>query len=179
MNLLKDLKIKTMKPKMIIVRHSKKENSALNEETLSYADKSQENRSIEQTANTLMSDAGFKKYIKKHGYHFTDMLAEHISNKMINDNGQQHTWKALEVKKAMEGLGLNIPYDSVTLGDVTYLANMYYSDFYPDILKSEVECLKAAYKIAVDIDGYNGMAFCRWISDAVGKNIKINWLKFI
>lgn len=93
-------------------------------------------------------------------------------------NGQQHTWTASQVKKSMESLGLSIP-GKVTNGDVTYLANMYYADLYPDPLKDEASCLRAAHKVANDPDGYEGMIFCRWTADAIGKAISINWEKFI
>lgn len=32
---------------------------------------------------------------------------------------------------------------------------------------------------ANDPDGYEGMIFCRWTADAIGKAISINWEKFI
>jgi len=128
--------------------------------------------------NALESVEGYTKYIDKHGYHFTDELAEHVSKMMVNANGQNHTWTAAQVKKSIESLGLTIP-NKVTTGDVAYLANMYYSDFYPDPLKDEASCLKAAYRIANDPDGYEGMVFCRWTTDAIGKAIKIDWEKFI
>lgn len=131
----------------------------------------------ETEANKLMSD-DFDAYVKKHGYHFTDALAEHVSKMMENASGQQHSWTAAQVKKSMEGLGLTIP-KNVTLGDVTYLANMYYADLYPDPLKDEASCLRAAYKVANDPDGYEGMIFCRWTADAIGKSIDINWKKFM
>lgn len=131
----------------------------------------------EAEANKLMSD-DFDEYVKKHGYHFTEALAEHVSKMMENSNGQQHSWTAAQVKKSMDGLGLTIP-SNVTIGDATYLANMYYADLYPDPLKDEASCLRAAYKVANDPDGYEGMIFCRWTADAIGKSIDINWKKFI
>ena len=70
----------------------------------------------EQTANALMSAKGYSEYVKKHGYHFTDALAEHVSKMMENAN---------------------------------------------------------------DPDGYEGMIFCRWTADAIGKAISINWEKFV
>jgi len=135
-----------------------------------------------QAANALMSAKGYLEYVKKHGYHFTDELAEHVSKMMENANGQMHTWTAQQVKKAMESLGL-MPFGrtktEATLGDATYRANMYYADLYPDPFKDEASCLRAAYKIANDIDGYKGMVFCRWTSDAIGKAIHIDWEKFV
>ena len=135
----------------------------------------------ETEANNLMSDE-FDEYVKKHGYHFTEALAEHVSGMMENANGEQHSWTTAQVKKAMEGLGL-MPIgktkSEATLGDITYLANMYYADLYPDPFKDEVSCLRAAYRIAVDPDGYKGMVFCRWTADAIGKAIDIDWKKFV
>ena len=34
-------------------------------------------------------------------------------------------------------------------------------------------CIKSA------IQGYDGMIFCRWTADAIGKAISINWEKFV
>lgn len=132
----------------------------------------------EQTANALMSAKGYSEYVKKYGYHFTDALAEHVSKMMVNASCQTHSWTASQVKKSMESLGLTIP-KSVTSGDAAYLANMYYADMYPDPLKDEASCLRAAYKVANDPDGYEGLVFCRWTADAIGKAIKIDWEKFI
>lgn len=131
-----------------------------------------------QAINKLASHSGYSEYIKKHGYHFTESLAEHISKMMINANGQSHSWTSSQVKKSLEGLGLTIP-DKVTVGDVTYLANMAYSDFYPDPLRDEASCLRYAYKAVSDPDGYDGMIFCRWTADIVGKEIELDWKKFI
>lgn len=106
------------------------------------------------------------------------LLAEHVSKMMVNANGQQHSWTTSQVKKSMESLGLTIP-SHVTHGDAAYLANMYYADLYPDPLKDEASCLRAAYKVANDPDGYEGMIFCRWTADVIGKTISINWEKFV
>lgn len=132
----------------------------------------------EKAANALMSAKGYLEYVKKHGYHFTDALAEYASKMMQNANGQQHSWTTAQVKKTMESLGLTIP-SSVTAGDAAYLANMYYADLYPDPLKDEASCLRAAYKVANDPDGYVGMVFCRWTADLIGKATRVDWEKFI
>ncbi len=120
----------------------------------------------------------FKAYVERHGLHFTEALAEYASGMMENASGQPHSWTASQVKKSMDSLGFTIP-SNVTTGDVTYLANMYYVDLYPDPLKDEVSCLKAAHKASNDPDGYEGMTFSRWIADIDKKSIKIDWKKFI
>ena len=159
--------------KMVVIKHHEDEGDK--------AHKPYYKLPYEAEANALMSDE-FDEYVKKHGYHFTEALAEHISKMMVNANGQEHSWSAAQVKKAMEDLGL-MPLGKTkteaTLGDATYLANMYYSDLYSDVLKDEVSCLRAAHKIAIDPDGYKGMIFCRWTADAIGKGLSINWKKFM
>ena len=134
----------------------------------------------EGEATDFMSDE-FEEYVEKHGYHFTEALAEHVSKKMVNANGMAHSWTAEQVKKAMESLSL-LPLGKTkteaTLGDITYLANMYYADFFPEVLKDEVSCLKAAHKIATDPDGYKGLVFCRWTADAIGLDVEVDWEKF-
>lgn len=57
----------------------------------------------------------------------------------------------------------------VNWGDITYLANMAYADFYPDIIKSEALCIDYAVSVAEDPDGYEGIAFLRYVADRKGK----------
>ena len=157
--------------------HGKRSHHAHHEE---YKRKHERVLPYEDEATDFM-DEEFEEYVEKHGYHFTEALAEHVSRHMVNSNGVSHTWTASQVKGAMENLGL-LPLGKTkteaTLGDLTYLANMYYADFYPDTLKDEASCLKSAYKIATDPDGYKGMVFCRWTADAIGMDVEIDWKKF-
>lgn len=124
------------------------------------------------------TDKGYKDYLSKHGKHFTEALAEHASKMMVNSNGQSHSWTSSQVKDAMKNLGLNIPSKS-TIGDLTYAANMAYADFFPDPLKDETSCLRYAYRLANDPDGYEGMIFCRWIADIKNKGKEIDWELYI
>lgn len=153
-----------MKPFMIIIRHS--------------CDNGEQAEELKDNCKMPLDTDGYSEYIKKNGQHFTDALAEYASKMMENANGQAHSWTTSQVKKAMESLGLTIP-NNVTYGDAAYLANMYYADLFPDPLKDEASCLKAAYKIANDPDGYEGLIFNRWLADMVGKEVKIDWTKFI
>lgn len=171
------------KLKMVIVHHGEDEHTKYHEPHDRLDGEHKEyGLPYEQAANALMSAKGYLNYVEKHGYHFTEELADYVSKMMENANSQAHTWTAQQVKKAMESLGL-MPFGKTksesTLGDATYLANMYYADLYPDPLKDEASCLKAAYKVVNDVDGYKGMVFCRWTADAIGLAIKIDWEKFV
>lgn len=129
--------------------------------------------------NAINSAKGFTEYTEKHGYHFTEELAEHASKMMKNANGQTHTWTAAQVKKALESLGYMPSSKDATLGDIAYAANMLYADFYPEVIKDEASCLKGANALASDPDGYEGMIFTRWASDVMAKAVSIDWEKFV
>ena len=72
---------------------------------------------------------------------------------------------------------INIPSTS-TIYDITYTANMAYADFYPSLI-NERQCLDYAMAVANDEDGYEGIQFCRYIADIIGKDDTIDWNDFI
>lgn len=118
------------------------------------------------------------QYIEKHGYHFTESLAEYASKKMVNSNGSEHMWSTQDVKSLMDTLGYTKPAGS-TLADITYTANMCYADFYGTVIPNESDCVTYAINVANDKDGYEGIQFCRWLADVHQKDINIDWGKFI
>lgn len=130
-------------------------------------------------SNACCEDPGFQSYIKRNGRHFTNQLAVYASSLMKNSDGSSHSWNAAAVreasKKSAEALD-NFP-PKATLGDLTYLANMAYADFCPDLL-TEAQCIDFALHTAMDIDGYEGMIFNRWLSDVMGQDLQIPWSDF-
>ena len=95
------------KLKMVIVHHGEDEHTKYHEPHARFDEEHKEyGLPYEQAANALMSAKGYLNYVEKHGYHFTEELADHVSKMMENANGQAHTWTAQQVKKAMESLGL-------------------------------------------------------------------------
>lgn len=131
----------------------------------------------EDDARRIMSDHEYRAYLERNGNHFSEALAEHASSKMVNADDENHSWTAKQVKKVMDTLGYTLP-SHATLGDATYLANMYYADLYPDPLATESACIKAMCKTLNDPDGYEGQAFCRWQADIIAKGEHIDWDNF-
>lgn len=125
---------------------------------------------------TLLNGAkGFVKYITRYGWHFTDELAETASISMKNVNGSDHCWLVSEIEKAYKG----VKSKDTTWGDITYLANMAYADFFPKICKTEADCLAYAEAVVNDPDGYPGMPFHRWLADIIGKKVTIDWESYL
>lgn len=129
---------------------------------------------FEDAAKALMSASGYAEYIGKNGCHFTKSMAEMASGMMQNVDGSKHHWTCDEMRAATSEM--IIP-KGVTLGDMTYLANMAYADFYPKVLKTEEACVQYALAVARDPNGYDGMAFLRWTADLIGKGVTIDWEK--
>jgi hypothetical protein len=129
-----------------------------------------------RTANAIMNAPGYLEYIKKHGYHFTDKLADYASKKMVNASGSAHSWTTEQLRSV---LGPFTPTHNETCGDMAYTANMAYADFYPAVLDTVDKCVTYAKLVASDPDGYEGMEFMRWTSDAIGKSLTLNWEDFI
>lgn len=140
----------------------------------------EENLKWEVFARDLMTDPHFLAYINKHGYHFTPALADHVTKHYIrNADGTEHNWTTAQVQAAMESAGMKQNMLNLNWADAAYLANWFYSDEYPDYLKTESDVIKRTHKAANDPDGYEGMTFARWLSDAVGHRIDLDWSKYI
>lgn len=132
----------------------------------------------EEEPNRFWEDSEYRRYVERHGHHFTDSLAEYASGMMENAHGEPgHHWSVTEVKDAFARIGLGKPEKS-TWGDVAYSANMAYADYFGASLTTETECLKQAYADVSDPDGYEGKVFNRWLSDVMGKGTKIDWAKY-
>lgn len=106
--------------------------------------------------------------------HFTESLADYAGSLMYGKDGSKAKWTVQEIVAAAAKFEIA----EENIGDFAYLANMYYTDFAPDIL-TEAQCLKAAEKLLQDPDGYDGMAFARWTADIKHKDIEVDWEKFI
>lgn len=133
----------------------------------------------EETAYLIMNATSFGEYVQKHGYHFTTALADCASKMLTNANRREHRWTSDQVRQNLAIQGIT-DLGKCTLGDITFLANMAYADFYPEVLQSESACIKYAIAISKDPDGYDGIAFSRWIADLIGKRITtIEWEKYI
>lgn len=112
----------------------------------------------------LWANKYFMEYEKMYGMHFTPMLSEWASKRMENRDGTSHYWTREEVMGAMQKMGLKLPED-VRPCDAHYVANMAYADFYGSSLKTEADCLQYAHDYLSDPDGYEGLAFNRWVAD--------------
>ncbi len=121
-----------------------------------------------------MKASGYVAYVAKHGYHFTKQLAIKASEQMKNVDGTSHR---VDGRRNPVGDEQRDNLKGHNHRDILYLANMAYADFYPKVIKTESDCVQYAIAVASDPDGYEGMAFCRWTADIIGKGVTIDWEK--
>jgi hypothetical protein len=57
--------------------------------------------------------------------------------------------------------------------------NMAYADFYGRLFTEHHECAMYAYLYISDPDGYEGIAFQRWLADIKAKDDEVPWQRFI
>lgn len=119
-----------------------------------------------------------RKYKELYGKHFTKDLCEWAVSKMENRNGTHHYYTLEEVKEIWHKYNMNDIHNA-NRHDVTYVMNMAYADFYGRLFTEHHECAIYAYLFLTDLDGYEGIAFQRWLADIKGKDEDIPWKKFI
>ena len=131
-----------------------------------------ESKIAEKVTNKFWDNPEYKEYVKHHGLHFTDSLATWASRKLKNADGSTHMWNRQEISNVLKSMGITLN-GNLTIGDVMYLANMYYSDFSQDI--SDADIFKMVKRMISDPDGYEGMIFVRYTADIMSKNTEVPW----
>lgn len=97
---------------------------------------------------------------------------------MENANGSSEHISKADIERYLSQNFIPKPTRS-NIYDILYTANMAYADFYPTLLDGKDKCIQYALAVANDIDGHEGIEFCRWLADLMGKNVNIEWNNFI
>lgn len=125
----------------------------------------------------VLSD-GMREYLSVNGWHFSKKLCEWAVSKMRDRNGKKVQMKTKqEVKEMLNSYAIEIENDKGY--DAVFLYHMATSDFLGSSIMDEVGCLKYAKDVIGDKDGYDGIAFSRFIADCNGKGEPIDWEEMI
>lgn len=119
-----------------------------------------------------------KMYLSYYGPHFNKKLAKHAVSMMKKDNNESITPLSKEqVDTMLTDYGIKIK--NKILYDAMYLANMIKADFYGGSIKTEQDMCLHVKEILDDPDGYEGIAFNRWLADMARKGEIIDWEEMI
>lgn len=118
--------------------------------------------------------AGLDAYLSYYGYHFSPAMARWAVDRMMPRNG----WRMKKMdKEAVEKLlsDRDIDFRAAKGHDLVYLANMVIADRWGSSVKDDDQLALAIKDEMDDPDGYDGMAFSRYLADCNAKGIPIVW----
>lgn len=119
----------------------------------------------------------FEEYLDEHGPHFSRELCDHAVSCMENADGSKHRYSKEEVKQLLERNGVTVK--NAVECDACYVANMAYADFFPEPLKNERDIAIFVKKYIDDPDGYEGVAFSRYLADLKRTGQRVDWEEMI
>ena len=97
---------------------------------------------------------GLRKYIKKHGKHFTEQLAMSVTS---------GKWSPSEImEKAQSMVYYNVT--GSTVGDIVFLTN-YAKDTGKSFYKTRHNCVRFALCIVGEYALHDGVMFNKWVGD--------------
>ena len=117
-------------------------------------------------------------YLRYNGPHFSKALCEWACNKMWKKDesgkvSRLNAWGKQEVDSLLKNAGVKIENDA--LYDAVYVANMCKADYYGSSITDEMHVALYIKDVLDDEDGYDGIAFNRWLADCARKGIVIPW----
>jgi len=121
-----------------------------------------------------LTPEGFREYKQKHGCHFSAALCEFAVSRMEGEDGSPI--KALtkqEVERLLKESKVEIR--NLKGHDHVFVANMGLADYLGDSVPDMDHLAKYVKNVLDDPDGYEGIAFCRWLADCIGKRVEVPW----
>ena len=117
-------------------------------------------------------------YLRYNGPHFTRGLCEWAVGRMWrrDDAGRVsrlEPWSKDDVDAMLERAGVRVENDQ--LWDSVYVANMAKADYMGSSMEDEVHVARYVKDVLDDEDGYDGIAFNRFLADCARKGVAIPW----
>lgn len=114
-----------------------------------------------------------KNYLRYNGPHFTERLAWFAIRKMRKDYKKLEPITQDRVDGLLEDAGVEV--ENAQLCDVLYVANMAYADYWGSSITEDKQLAKYIKDYIDDEDGYDGIAFNRFLADCARKGVVIPW----
>jgi hypothetical protein len=120
-----------------------------------------------------------ERYLSYYGYHFNKKLYEFAVGKMEKKDemtGRKEKESPVDIDNLEKGLKkykVDVPDDEIY--DAAYLASMVAADFWGSSIKDEEQMFLYIKDVLCDVDGYDGIVFCRFLADCSAKGTPIMW----
>lgn len=112
-------------------------------------------------------------YLRYNGPHFSKKLCEFATKKMRKKEGRINPWGKAEVDEILNTAGVEVENDN--LYDTVFVANMCKADYYKSSVADKAGVARYIKDVLDDEDGYDGIAFNRWLADCARKGVAIPW----
>lgn len=116
-------------------------------------------------------------YLSYYGPHFNKKLCKFAVSLMRKDGKKLEPFTKDNVNRMLDDYGIKLEHKD--LYDPVFVANMTKADNYGGSIRSEQDVALRIKEYLDDEDGYDGIAFNRWLADMARKGITIDWEEMI
>ena len=117
---------------------------------------------------------GMDAYLSHYGWHFSKAMCEWAVSKMRDRNKKRVQMRSKDdVSDVLKSYGVEIENDYGY--DKVFVFHMGLSDFIGSSMPDESYVAKYVKDVLDDKDGYEGIAFCRFLADCNAKGVPIIW----
>lgn len=116
-------------------------------------------------------------YLRYNGPHFSKALAQFAISKMKKNGKKLQAISEEQLETILKNAQVEIEND--ILYDALYVINMAKADFFGSSITTDTALAKFVKDYLDDEDGYDGIAFNRFLSDCARKGVVIRWDKMI
>lgn len=118
--------------------------------------------------------SGMEAYLSNYGWHFSKQMCDWAVSKMRDRNDNPVTKKTKEqVESILQAHGVTLTNDKGY--DKVFVFHMGLSDYMGSSIIDEPHLAKYVKDVLDDRDGYDGIAFTRFVADCNGKGVPIMW----
>jgi len=118
--------------------------------------------------------AGMEAYLSHYGWHFSKAMCKWAISQMESREGKPVEMKSREyVENILATYGVKLKNDKGY--DKVFVYHMGLSDYLGSSITNEEGLAKYVKDVLDDEDGYDGIAFTRFLADCNGKGIPIDW----
>lgn len=118
--------------------------------------------------------AGMEAYLSNYGWHFSKAMCEWAVSKMRDRNGNKVQMRTKEqVETILKNNNVEIENDFGY--DKVFVMHMGISDYLNSSIIDEPHLARYVKDVLDDKDGYEGIAFSRFLADCNGKGAPIMW----
>ena len=117
---------------------------------------------------------GYREYKRRNGCHFTEALCRFAVGRMKGEDGRPiNAMSPQEVDAMLKEFDVRLEHSKGY--DRVFVANMGLADYLGESVPSVEHLAKYVKNVIDDPDGYDGIAFCRWLADCVAMGVEVPW----